>query len=74
MSRPFIRSTRLNQESLAMAQTDRRVPEPGLHDSSAVKTPTDARQGRKFGRMRYVLTFGIALAILAMILVYAGVF
>jgi hypothetical protein len=56
-----------------MAETDRRVPEPGRHDSSAVKAPVDARQGRKFGRMRYVLTFGIALAIIAMILAYVGV-
>jgi hypothetical protein len=56
-----------------MAQTDQRVPEPGRHDSSAVKAPVDARQGRKLGRMRYVLTFGIALAIIAMILVFVGV-
>ena len=57
-----------------MAHSDQRVTEPGRHDSNAVKTPTAARQGRKFGRMRYVLIFGVALAILAMILVYAGVF
>ncbi|WP_191061471.1 hypothetical protein [Geminicoccus harenae] len=57
-----------------MAQIDHRVTEPGRHDSNAVKSPVDARQGRKFGRMRYVLIFGVALAILAMLLVYAGVF
>jgi hypothetical protein len=57
-----------------MAQTDHRVTEPGRHDSSAVKTPVEARQGRKFGRMRYVLIFGVALAVIAMILAYAGVF
>jgi hypothetical protein len=57
-----------------MAQSDQRVTEPGRHDSSAVKTPTDARQGRKFGRMRYVLIISVALAVIAMILAYAGVF
>ncbi|WP_157505346.1 hypothetical protein [Geminicoccus roseus] len=56
-----------------MAATDRRVSEPGRHDSNAVKTPTDARQGRKLGRMRYVLMISVALAILAMVLVFVGV-
>ena len=57
-----------------MAHSDQRVTEPGRHDSSAVKSPTAARQGRKFGRMRYVLIIGVALAIIAMILAYVGVF
>jgi hypothetical protein len=62
------------QSDQRVTQTDQRVTEPGRHDSSAVKSPTAARQGRKFGRMRYVLMISVALAIIAMILAYAGVF
>ena len=57
-----------------MAHPDERASEPGRHDSSAIKSTTDARQGRTFGRMRYVLGISVALAILAMILAYVGVF
>ena len=57
-----------------MADADLRATEPGRHDSNAVKTPVDARQGRKLGRMRYVLVFSVALAVIAMIIVYAVMF
>lgn len=55
-----------------MANPNDRATEPGRHDSNAIKSPTDARQGRKFGRMRYVLIFGTLFAILAMIIVFVG--
>ena len=41
--------------------------------SGVVKGPVEARQSHKTGHMRYVLTIGIVLAVLAMILVYMGV-
>ena len=40
--------------------------------SGAVKGPIEARQSQKTGRMRYVLTIGIVLAVIAMVLVYLG--
>lgn len=56
-----------------MAHSNDRAPEPGRHDSNAIKNPTDARQGRKTGRMRYVLSISVVLAVLAMVLVFVGV-
>ncbi len=53
-----------------MASSEPRAAEPDRHDSNAIKTPNDARQGQKLGRMRYVLSIGVTLAIVAMILVF----
>ena len=57
-----------------MADADLRAKEPGRHDSNAVKSPVDARSGRKLGVMRYVLTISTLLAIVAMIIVYFAIF
>ena len=35
--------------------------------------PTEARQGKTLGHMRYVLPISLALAVLALLLVYFGV-
>ena len=56
-----------------MAHSEPRAAEPDRHDSNAVKAPTDARQGQKLGRMRYVLAISVALAVIAMVLVFVGV-
>jgi hypothetical protein len=60
-------------ERSAMANPEPRVAEPDRHDSSAVKAPTAARQGQKLGRVRYVLGFSVALAVIAMIIVFFAV-
>jgi hypothetical protein len=57
-------------ERPAMANSEPRASEPDRHDSSAIKAPTAARQGQKLGRVRYVLGFSVALAVIAMIIVF----
>lgn len=46
---------------------DRPSPSETTHDAAPVKTPTEARQGRPYHRLRYVLLVGITLVVLAFV-------
>jgi hypothetical protein len=60
--KPFAASCVIsNNEGSAMAEHEHRIRE----------TPTEARQAVKVRSMRYVLTVGIALAVIAMVIIGA---